>query len=95
MKCSLRIFLYIADFSETDKSEMYDILGGKIKFYPRYEVQEETSFKAPNLKDEKKGSTLNAAQRTVDRMHIDSGVKEELKDMVKAIRRFSVLEQEG
>lgn len=83
---------YIAGFSPTDKSHMFDILSGKIEFHPGFEVQGGRSIRAPDLKQTTLGQVSSAIQNIMDEMYVDADVEGDLLDMFIRMNNTSVEE---
>ena len=86
---------YLADFSVSDKSDMFDILSGSIEFYPGKKVQGQASIKAPNLQQTTQSSVFNTTQEVMDEMDADLRVQKDLWDIMKFIRLNNTPEQEA
>ena len=80
------MFIHLPDFSVTSKADMFEILGGKVEFYPGWNVQRESSFIAPNLKQPIHRLASNATQGLMDEMYVDPEAQKGLQDMMKFIR---------
>ena len=64
---------------------MFDIVSGKIEFYPGWKANGESSFKAPSLKQPTGRLASDSTQELMDEMYVDSEVQNDLKDMMKLI----------
>ena len=74
---------------------MFDILSGKVEFYPGWKVQDESSFKAPSLKKPTSRLAPSSAQELMDEMHLGSELQQDLHDMMKLIRTNDNLQEEA
>ena len=64
---------------------MFDVLSGKVAFYPGWKVQDESSFKAPSLRQPISRLVATSTQELMDGMYVDPEVQNDLKDMIKLI----------
>ena len=82
---------YLADFSATGKSDMFEILSGKIEFYLGGNVLGQSSVKAPDLKQSSIGSVFNATEEIIkimknaNEMYADLDAPKELADIMTFI----------
>ena len=74
---------------------MFDVLSGKLAFYPGWKVQDESSFKAPSLKQPTGKLASKRTQELMDEMYVDSEVQNDLNDMMKLIRTNDNLQEEA
>ena len=88
--------IYFADFSATDKSDMFNILSGEIKFYPGWNVYGQAGIKAVNLKQTPESFISNAVQEKIMKeMYVEPEVQKDLKDMMKFVRMSNTLSEEA
>ena len=94
--------MYLADFSATDRLDMFDILSGEIQFYPGWKIHGGRPIRAPSLKQVSQTSAANAIvsqpKVTIDdimaEMHVKLGVQKDLRDMMKFITINNITRQE-